>query len=76
MERETTTRRPTSTERLAARALGQAEPESIEEDVTPTTAPTAERLATPRKSAKPRGMQAPAWYALRPRGGDDGPDAA
>lgn len=74
--RKTRTRRPTSAERLAARALGQAEPAEVEVDVTPTAVLIAERMTSPRKSAKPAGMQTSTWYALRARGGDDGPEAA
>ncbi|MCX5170563.1 hypothetical protein OG616_21460 [Streptomyces antibioticus] len=75
MERKTRTRRPTPAERLAARALGQAEPEEVAVDVTPTAALIAERLTAPRKSAKPAGMQTAEWFALRARG-EAGPPAA
>lgn len=75
-ERKTRTRRASAAERLAARALGQPDPEEVVEDVTPTADLIAERLTAPRKSAKPKGMQTADWYALRARGGDDGPDAA
>jgi hypothetical protein len=76
MERKTRTRRPTPAERLAARALGQPDPEEVTEDVTPTADLIAERMTEPRKSAKPKGMQTADWYALRARRGDDDPDAA
>jgi hypothetical protein len=76
MERKTRTRRPTSAEIHAARALGQPEPEEVTEDVTPTAVLIAERLAEPRKSLKPKGMQTAEWFAIRARGGDDGPEAA
>lgn len=76
MERKTRTRRTSSAERLAARVLGQPEVEEVVEDVTPSAALIAERLTAPRKSAKPKGMQTADWYALRARGGEDGPDAA
>ncbi|WP_405580698.1 hypothetical protein [Streptomyces sp. NBC_01092] len=75
MERKTRTRRPTPAERHAARALGQAEPDEVVEDVTPTAALIAERLTASRVSAKPKGMQTAEWYGIRARGGD-GPDAA
>lgn len=75
MERKTRTRRPTSAERLAARALGQVEPEEVTEDVTPTAQLHAARVTAPRKSAKPAGMQTSTWYARRARG-EDGPPAA
>ncbi|MFI6856510.1 hypothetical protein [Streptomyces sp. NPDC050416] len=65
MERKTRTRRPTPAERHAARVLGVAEPEEVEEDVTPSAAQHAARLAAPRASAKPKGMQTAEWYDRR-----------
>ncbi|MER5470852.1 hypothetical protein [Streptomyces sp. NPDC002685] len=68
MDRKTRTRRPTPAERHAARALGVAEPTEVTEDVTPTAALHAERLAPPAKSPKPAGMQTAEWYARRATG--------
>lgn len=69
MERRTRTRRPTAAERHAARALGKVEPTEVVEDVTPSGALHAARLAAPEKSAKPKGMQTATWYAGRALGG-------
>ncbi|MFF2511674.1 hypothetical protein [Streptomyces sp. NPDC058086] len=68
MERKTKARRPTSAERHAARALGVEEPTEVVEDVTPTAALHAERLAAPAKSPKPAGMQTAEYYARRATG--------
>jgi hypothetical protein len=75
MERQTKTRPATSAERHAARALGQPDLVEVEEDVTPSAEIHAARVAAPRKSAKPPGMQTAEWFARRARG-EDGPDAA
>ena len=68
MEPKTRTRRPSAAERLAARALGRPEPEGIVVEVTSSAALHAERLAAPRVSAKPEGMQTADWYARRATG--------
>jgi hypothetical protein len=47
--------------------LGVAEPEELEEDVTPSAAQHAARLAAPRASANPKGMQTAEWYDRRAR---------
>lgn len=67
MDRKTRTRRPTPAERHAARVLGVVEPTEVTEDVTPSAALHAERLAPPPKSPKPAGMATSEWYAQRTR---------
>jgi hypothetical protein len=73
--RTTRTRKATSAERHAARALGLVEPAEVEDDITPTGELHAARVTAPRTSTKPAGMATSEWYARRARGGD-GPSAA
>lgn len=69
MTAKTRTRKATSAERLAARALGRPEPDEIVEDATPSAELHAARLTAVSKSAKPAGMSTAAWYAGRALGG-------
>ena len=75
-QKRTRTRRATSAERLAARALGRLDSAEVEVDVTPAAELHAARVLDPRPSRKPRHMATSEWYALRARGEDDGPSAA
>ncbi|MHC3471220.1 hypothetical protein ACYF6T_21335 [Streptomyces sp. 7R007] len=71
MERKTRTRKATSAERHAARALGQPDPEEIEVNTTPTAELHAARLTEPKQSAKPAGMATAEWYGRSSQDGDD-----
>lgn len=66
MTEQKTTRRATPAERLAARALGVKEPETVEVDTTPAGVKHLERIRSrPEPVRKPKGMSTAEWYQQR-----------